>query len=141
MVKRRLPEPVADKIATRNVEFDIDCKYKHIELQAEGIMKDLIFPDSWSLQMKDKTTPILAGLQHQIDNWRPVTYLQKKGVYRAELAIPRPPRWTETTPVLAAQIYDVLKSSQPQASHKVKLIWDKHWNRGNQAKAAITAES
>ena len=44
-----------------------------------------------------------------------------------------------TTPALAAQIYDAHKSFLPQASHIVKLIWDKHWHLGNQAKAAYTA--
>ena len=128
---------VADKVTIGNVDFDIDCQYELIELQAE--MMDLIQPNSWSLQMKDGSTPILASFQQQIDNWRLVTYLQKRDDYRAKLAIPRPPRWTDTTPALAAQIYDVHKSSLPQAPHKAKLIWDKHWHKGNRAKAAQTA--
>ena len=69
-----------------------------------------------------------------------VTYLQNRDDYRAELAIPRPPRWTDTTPALAAQVYDVHKASLSQASHKVKLIWDKHWHKVNQAKEAHAAE-
>ena len=81
---------VADKFATGNVEFDIDCQYELRVLQAEDITKDLILPNSWSLQMKDGTNPILAGIQHQIDNWRLTTYLQKRDDYRTELAIPRP---------------------------------------------------
>ena len=71
-------------------------------------MESLIQPNSWTLNMKDGSTPILAGLHQQIGNWRPVTYLQGRYKYRAELIIPRPPRWTDTTPALAAQIYDVL---------------------------------
>ena len=55
--------------------------------------------------IKDGTTPILAGLQLRIDNWKLVTYLQKSDVYRDELTIPRPPRLTDTTPSLAAQVY------------------------------------
>ena len=103
-------------------------------------MKDLIIPNSWCLKMKDGITSILAGLQHQIDNWRLVTYPPKRDEYRAKLAIPRPPRWTDTTPALAAQVNDVHKSSLPQASYRVKLTWDKHCHMGNQAKAAHTAE-
>ena len=122
---------VADKVAIGNVDFDIDCQYEFIEVQAEDIMKDLLTPNSWSLNLKDGTTPLLAGLQQQSDNWRLVTYLQKRDDYRAELAIPRPPRWTDTAPALAAQVYDVHKSYLPQASRKVKLIWDKHWHKGN----------
>ena len=89
--------------------------------------------------MKDGSTPILAGLQQQIDNSRLVTYLQRRDEYRAELIIPRPPRWTDTTPVLAAQIYNVPNSSLLHASHS-KLIWYKHWYKGNQAKVAKSAE-
>ena len=55
-------------------------------------MKDLLIPNSWSLQMKEETNPVLAGLQYQIDILRLVTYLQKRDDYRAELAIPRTPR-------------------------------------------------
>ena len=105
------PKHVANKIATGKVDFDIDCQYELIELQAKDIKKDLIIPNSWSLQMKDGTTPISAGLQQKIDNWRLDKYLQKRDEYRAELAIPRPPRWTDTTPALAAQVYDIHKSS------------------------------
>ena len=54
---------VADKIAIGNVDFDIGCKYELIKLQAEDIMKDLIAPDSWNMQVQDGTTPILAGLE------------------------------------------------------------------------------
>ena len=42
---------VADEVAIGNVDFDIDCKYGLIELQAEEIMKDLLIPNSWSVQM------------------------------------------------------------------------------------------
>ena len=100
----------------------MDCKYELIEQQAEVIMKDLIAPNRWCLQMNDGTIPILEGLQHQIDNWRLVTDLQKRDEYRAELAIPRAPRWTDTIPALAAQVYVVHKLSLPQESHKLKLI-------------------
>ena len=53
-------------------------------------MTDLNLPSSWNLQMKYGTTPILAGIQEQIDNWRLITYLQKRDEYRAKLAIPTP---------------------------------------------------
>ena len=87
---------VAAKVAIGKVNFDIDCQYKLIELQEEDIMKNLIQSNSWSLQMKDGSTPILADIQQQIDNWRLVTYLQKRVGYRAKLAIPKPLRWTDT---------------------------------------------
>ena len=109
LVKRDFLNHVADKVAIGNVDFGIDCLYELIELQAEDIMKDLILPNSWHLQMKDRTTPILAGIQQEIENWRLITSLEKRGEYRAKLAIPRPPRWTDTTPALAPQIYDVHK--------------------------------
>ena len=83
---------VADKIATGNVEFDIDYQYELMELKAEDIMKDLLIPNGWSLQMKDGTNSIPAGIQHQIDTWRLTTYLQKRDDYRTELAIPRTPK-------------------------------------------------
>ena len=83
---------VADKVAIGNVNFDIDCQFKLIEFQEEDLMKDLILPNNWNLQMKDGTTPILAGIQQQIDYWRLITYLQKRDEYRAKLAIPQPPR-------------------------------------------------
>ena len=121
---------VADKAAIGNVDFDIDCQYELIELQAENIMTDLILPNSWSLQMKDGTTFILVRIQQQFDKLRLVTYLLKRQ-YRDKLAIPRAQRWTDTTPALAAKVYDIHKSSLPQASHKVKMIWDKHWHMGN----------
>ena len=88
---------VADKVAMEKEDFDIDCQHELIELQAEDIMKDLMQPNSWSQQMKDGTTPILAGIQQQIDNWRLINYILKRDEYRAKLAIPRPPRWTDTT--------------------------------------------
>ena len=103
-------------------------------------MESLVLPDSWTLNIKDGSTPILAGLQQQIDNWRLVTYLQRRDEYRAELIIPRPPRRTDTTPALAAQIYDVPESALLHASHSVKLIWDKRWHKGNQANGAKSEE-
>ena len=33
-------------------------------------MQALDILQSWTLSMKDRLIPILAGLQHQIDNWR-----------------------------------------------------------------------
>ena len=60
---------LADRVATGQVDIDIACQYELIELQAEEIMNTLIIPHSWRLQMKDGTIPILAGQQHQIDNW------------------------------------------------------------------------
>ena len=53
-------------------------------------MESSVLPDSWTLNMKDESTPILAGLQQQIDNWRLVTYLQRRDDYGVELIIPRP---------------------------------------------------
>ena len=100
-------------------------------------MKNL--PNSWSLQMKDGTTPILVGIQQQIDNWRLITYLQKRDEYRAKLAIPRAPSWTDTIPALVAHRYGTHNSSIAQLSYIVKLIWIKLWHMGNQAKAAHTA--
>ena len=61
---------VADKVAIGNVDVDIDCQNELIELQAEDIMKGLIVPNRLILQMKDDTTPILAGIQQQIKNLR-----------------------------------------------------------------------
>ena len=54
-------------------------------------MKNPILPNNWNLQMKDGTTPILAGLKQQIDNWKLGTHLQKR----------------DRSPALAAQLYDV----------------------------------
>ena len=48
---------VADKIATCKADFDIDCQYEVIEFLTADIMKDLIIPNRWSLQMKYGTTP------------------------------------------------------------------------------------
>ena len=72
--------------------------------------------------MKDGSRPIVAALQHQINNWRLVTYLQdrNRNRHREALTIPRPPRWTDTTLALASQIYNAQKLSLPTASHKVK---------------------
>ena len=95
---------VVDRVAGGLTDFDIDCQYNFIKLQAEDIMKSLVLPDSWTLNMKEGSTPILSGFQQQIDNWRLVTYLQRRVEYRSELIIPRSPRWTDTTPALAAQI-------------------------------------
>ena len=53
-------------------------------------MEILVLPNSWTLNMKGGSTPILAGLQQQIDNWRLVTYLRRRDEYRAELIIPIP---------------------------------------------------
>ena len=74
---------VADKIPIGNVDSGINCQYELIELQAEAIMKDLIIPNSWYLQMKEGTTPIMADFQQQIENRRLVIYLQKRDGYRA----------------------------------------------------------
>ena len=117
---------IADRVAGGLKDFDIDCQRNFIQLQEEDIMESLISPNSWTLNMKDGSTQLLAGLQQQIGNWRLVTYLHRREENRAELIIPRPPRWTNTTPVLAAQIYDVHNSSLLHASHSIKLIWDKH---------------
>ena len=40
-------------------------------------MESLVLPNSWTLNMKDGSTPIVVGLQQQIDNWRLVIYLQR----------------------------------------------------------------
>ena len=131
---------VADSVAGGLTDFDIDCEYNFIELRAEDIIESLVLSESWTLNMKDEPTLILAGLHQQIDNWRLVAYLKKREEYRAELIIPRPPRWTDITPALAAQIYSLPNSSLLHASHSVKLIWDKHWHKGNQAKGAKSVE-
>ena len=131
---------VADRIAGGTMDFDIDCEYEHYGISATEIMNGLKINYAWSMQAKNGTTPNLAGLQHDIDNWRLRTYMTERDEFRADLAISRPPRWTDTTPALAAQIHDVKKSTLTQASFKVKLIWDKHWHMGNQAKAANSEE-
>ena len=80
-------------------------------------MDALDIPYRWKLSMKDGSTPILAGHQHQKDNRRLVAYLQDRDRHRHReaLTIPRPPRWTDTTLALASQIYNVQN----------QLIWDK----------------
>ena len=75
--------------------------------------------------MKDSSTPILAGLQNHIGSWRLVTYLQERDEHRIGLAIPRTPRWMDTTLAMAAEVYGIHKSSLLHASHSLKLIWDK----------------
>ena len=67
---------VADGVAGGLTDFDIDCQYNVIQLPAKDIMKSLVLPNSLALNMKDGSTPILAGLQQQIDNWT-FTYLQR----------------------------------------------------------------
>ena len=47
--------------------------------------------------MKDGTTPILAGMKQQIDNWRLMTYLLKRDEYKAKLAIPGPTKQKQHT--------------------------------------------
>ena len=53
---------VADRVAGELTDFDIDCQYNFIQLQAEDLMVSLVLPNSWTLNMKDGSTPILAGL-------------------------------------------------------------------------------
>ena len=53
---------VADTVAIGNVDFDIDCQYELIHHKGPEQ------PNSWSLQMKDGTTSILAGIQQQVGN-------------------------------------------------------------------------
>ena len=96
-------------------------------------MGSLLLAMSWRLNKDDRLTPKLAGQLQQIDNWRLVTYLQSRGEYRAALIIPRPPWWIDTTPALASQVYDMHNSSSLHATDNVKLIWIKHWHKGNQA--------
>ena len=92
-------------------------------------MRDQILPNSWNLQMKEGgTTTILAGIQQQIDIWRLIAYLERRDKNKAQLVIPRPPRWPDTITALAAQ-----------ALHRVKLILDKHRRMGDQVKVAQTA--
>ena len=57
------------------VDFDIDCKYEFVQVQAEDTMNSLVQPRSWRRNMKDGKISILADLQQRIDNWRLVTYL------------------------------------------------------------------
>ena len=73
-----------------------------------------------------------------INNWR--SYLQESDKHREAFTVPRPPRWTDTTPALASKIYNAQILSLPKAPHDVKRIWDKYFHMGNQAKAAKTAE-
>ena len=111
---------VADRVAGGPKDFDIDYQYHYIQLQADDIMESLVLPNNWTLNMKDGSTPILDGLQQQTENWRLATYLKRRDEHRAELIIPRPPRWADTTPALAAQIYDAPVSSlllHPTASN------------------------
>ena len=79
-------------VAGGQVVFDIDCKYELLQIQTQNVMNILVLQHSWMLNMKDGTTFILAGLQQQMDNWRLVTYLQDRDMFRAALTIPRPPR-------------------------------------------------
>ena len=64
-----------------------------------------------------------------------VAYLPERGdTFRTTLAK------TDTASTVAAQVYDMHKSSLLLASHSVKLIWDKHRIIGKKTKAAHTAE-
>ena len=54
---------VADRVAGGRVDFDIDCQYEFVQVQAEDVMDSLVLPHSWRLDTKDRTSPILAGLQ------------------------------------------------------------------------------
>ena len=48
---------VADRVAEGQVDFDIDCKYESLQVQAKNVMNSLVLPHSWMLNMKDETTP------------------------------------------------------------------------------------
>ena len=112
-----------------------DClfRYEFIQLQAEDTINSIILPYSWRLNTKNGPNTILTGLQNQIDNWRLFIFLQMRDECRDELIIPRPPKWTGTTSALGVQVYDVFKTSLPQASHIVA-------DMGNQAQASHPAE-
>ena len=54
---------VADRVAGGLADFDIDCQYNNMRLQAEDIMESLVLPNSWTLNMKDGSTPKRSRLQ------------------------------------------------------------------------------
>ena len=68
---------VADRVAEGLTYSDIDCQYNLIQLHVEDITESLMVPNSWTLNMKDRTTTILAGLLQEVANWRLVTYMQR----------------------------------------------------------------
>ena len=74
-------------------------------------MNSLIISDNRRLQRRDGGTITLAGILRQVENLAEVKYLRKGDEYREQQAIPRSPRWTYTTPALAAQVYEVHNSS------------------------------
>ena len=78
---------VADRVAVGQVNFDIDCQFEFRLIQAEDIMHALNTAQSLRLRMKYEPTPILAGVQHQIGNWRLVKYLRERDRYSEELTL------------------------------------------------------
>ena len=51
----------ADRVDTSQVNFDIDCLYEFIELQAEDIVNSLIIAHSLSLYLKDYSIKLTTG--------------------------------------------------------------------------------
>ena len=115
---------VAGRVAAGQVDFNIDCQFQFIQVDAKGKMQSFAIPHNCRLSKKNGTNPILVRLQRQIDSSRIAAYLQERDGHREALTIPRLPRWTNMTPALAAQVYNVHvhKSLLLNASHSVKLI-------------------
>ena len=68
------------------------------------------------------------------------SYLARRDQYRAEATPPRPPKWQQSTPLLAATIFQQAKVSIKAAAQNIRVFWDKSWHGGNQAKGANTPE-
>ena len=100
---------VADKITTGQINLDIDCQYELKELQAEDIMKDLILPNSLSLQMKDANYPH-PGRHTPANRQLKTHYIStKERPIQSQVSDPKTPKVDK---------HDVHKLSLPQSPHK-----------------------
>ena len=76
---------VAGRDALGLVDFDINCKYEFLQIQAADAMDSLVVPHRWRLNTKEDTTPIQAGLPHQTGNYWLVTSAQVYDVRKSSL--------------------------------------------------------
>ena len=105
-------------------------------MTADSLSALLSPPDHWyfgTSDMQMRTPSIMEAVQLA----RLLRYLRDRDADRAKRRLP--PQWSNYQIPLAARVWNFSRTPASIYFHQ-RLLWDKHWHQGNQAKSAKTAE-
>ena len=106
-----------------------------IRTKASHILRNAVRDGEWYIGDAQGTPIAINGIMDWLHDHRFNSYTVHRDSVRDG-----PPRWVDSTTILAAKVYNGAKPSVAKAAQTSRIIFNKHWHGGNRAKQKYASE-